>query len=325
MTQAILVTGGAGYVGAHTCKALARAGFLPVAYDNLSNGARRLVKWGPLVEGDVLDGEGLLRSLREHRIEGVIHMAARIEVGESLRDPLAFFRTNVGGAVTLIEAARKAGLAHCVFSSTAAVYGQPRMVPIPETHETLPVNPYGESKLAVERALFWAEQAHGLRHIALRYFNACGADPEGEAGECHDPETHLVPLVIGAGLGRRPPVEVYGTDYPTEDGTAVRDYVHVSDLAAAHVMALQHLLRGGESFVANLGTGKGLSVRQILDATAEVLGRTVPSRPGPRRAGDPPLLVADPSAARGRLGWEPVHSSLPQIIETALAWHRDNG
>lgn len=325
MRGTVLVTGGAGYVGSHTCKALAASGFRPLAYDNLSNGHRRLVKWGPLIEGDVLDSELLLQCLRRQRVEAIIHMAARIEVGESMRDPLAVYRTNVAGSISLIEAARRAGVGCFILSSTAAVYGEPQQVPIPETHPTRPVNPYGETKLAVERALHWAESAHGLRYAALRYFNASGADPDGETGECHQPETHLVPLVLGAGLGYRPAVKVFGSDYPTPDGTAVRDYIHVCDLARAHVLALERLLEGQPSFTVNLGTGSGFSVRQILDAAQEELGRPVPYELAPRRAGDPPSLVADPASARRLLRWEPTLSTLPDIIATALAWHRENG
>lgn len=322
MSRAILVTGGAGYVGAHTCKALAAAGFLPVTYDNLSNGHRSLVRWGPFVLGDLAERARLLETLRQHRIAGIIHMAARIEVGESMRAPLSVYLTNVAGAINLVEAAVAASCRCFILSSTAAVYGLPQRVPIPEDHPLQPVNPYGETKLAVERLLGWAAQAHGLRYAALRYFNASGADPAGEAGEWHEPETHLIPLALEAGLGLRPPLKVFGSDYPTPDGTAVRDYVHVADLARAHVLALERLLAGGENLVANLGTGQGFSVLQILTAAGRLLGRPVPHALAPRRAGDPPVLVAEAALAERLLGWRPTQSSLETILATALAWHR---
>ncbi len=322
MMRNILVTGGAGYVGAHTCKALAAAGYVPIAYDNLSNGRRDLVRWGPLVVGDLAERERLQETLLAYQVAGIVHMAARIEVGESMRDPLSVYRTNVAGAINLVEAAVLLRCRCIVFSSTAAVYGLPETVPIPEDHRLRPVNPYGESKLAVERLLSWAERAHALAYATLRYFNASGGDPEGQAGECHDPETHLIPLALEAGLGLRPPLKVFGTDYETPDGTAVRDYIHVTDLARAHVLSLDRLLQGAGSFVANLGTGHGYSVRQILTAAAGLLERPVPHELADRRAGDPPVLVADPTRAKRLLGWEPKLSGLDSILSTALAWHR---
>lgn len=320
MARSVLVTGGAGYVGSHACKALFRAGYLPVAYDNLSRGHREAVRWGPLVEGDTADRARLLAAIRQHQIGAVLHFAAFAYVGESVADPALYYRNNLVGSLALIEAMRESGVTKIVFSSTCATYGVPDAVPIPESARQVPVNPYGETKLAVERALRWYE-AHGLRSVALRYFNAAGADPEGEIGERHDPETHLIPLVLEAALGKRAGVEIYGTDYPTPDGTAIRDYVHVADLAAAHVLALDHLAAGGESLRLNLGTGSGHSVREVIAAAERISGRRVPFRAAPRRPGDPPVLVADARLAAERLGWQPRLSDLDTILGTALAWH----
>lgn len=320
MARSVLVTGGAGYVGSHACKALFRAGYLPVAYDNLSRGHREAVRWGPLVEGDTADRARLLAAIRQHQIGAVLHFAAFAYVGESVADPALYYRNNLVGSLALIEAMRESGVTKIVFSSTCATYGVPDAVPIPESARQAPVNPYGETKLAVERALRWYE-AHGLRSVALRYFNAAGADPEGEIGERHDPETHLIPLVLEAALGKRAGVEIYGTDYPTPDGTAIRDYVHVADLAAAHVLALDHLAAGGESLRLNLGTGSGHSVREVIAAAERISGRRVPFRAAPRRPGDPPVLVADARLAAERLGWQPRLSDLDTILGTALAWH----
>jgi UDP-glucose-4-epimerase GalE len=319
MSKAILVTGGAGYVGSHACKALAQAGYRPVVYDNLSRGHARAVRWGPLVEGDLHDRATLVAALRSHGIAAVMHFAALAYVGESVGDPELYYRNNVGGTLALLGAMREAGVATIVFSSTCAVYGVPDRVPIGETAAKAPLNPYGETKLAIERALHWYGQAYGLRYAALRYFNAAGADADGEIGEDHDPETHLIPRVLRAALGRGDPVEIYGTDYPTRDGTAIRDYIHVADLADAHVRALDYLARG-ESIALNLGTGQGVSVREVIAAVEGVAGRLVPRREAARRQGDPPELVADPSLAHARLGWRARHSDLDTIVATALAW-----
>lgn len=316
----VLVTGGAGYIGSHACKALARAGHVPVTFDNLAHGHRRAVQWGPLVEGDLLDADGLRRVLREHAIESVMHFAALTFVGESMTKPGAYFRHNVGGTLALLDAAVDAGVSHFVFSSTCATYGEPAKLPIDETEKQAPVNPYGESKLFVERALRWYEHAHGLRHVALRYFNAAGADPDGETGESHDPETHLIPLAIQAALGQRTDVRIFGTDYDTPDGTAVRDYVHVTDLADAHVRALHYLRDGGESTCLNLGTGTGHSVRAVVEAVRRISGRDLKAIEQGRRAGDPPVLVAKPGRAQELLDWEPRMSDLDTIVETALRW-----
>src|SRR5437870_3822882 len=320
MSQSILVTGGAGYVGSHACKALATAGFRPVVYDNLSRGHRAAVRWGPLVEGDLHDRARLVAAMREHRVTAVMHFAAFAYVGESVTDPELYYSNNLGGTLALLAAMREAEAATMVFSSTCAVYGIPERLPIRETTAKAPLNPYGDTKLAIERALAWYAAAYGMRYMALRYFNAAGADPDGEAGEDHEPETHLIPLVLRAALGRGNPVEMYGTDYPTRDGTAIRDYIHVSDLADAHLRALDHLAAGGDSTALNLGTGRGHSVREVIAAVERIGGRPVPQREVARRPGDPPELVADPALALSQLGWQPRHSDLDTIIASALAW-----
>ncbi len=318
----VLVTGGAGYIGSHACKALARAGYLPVTYDNLSIGNRWAVRWGPLERGDIIDANRLHEVFKAHRPVGVLHFAALALVGESMQAPSLYYRTNVTGAANLLDACRAHDVDAFVFSSTCAVYGAPERTPIAEDTPPRPINPYGASKLMVERILDDYGMAYGLRHVALRYFNAAGADPEGEIGEARDVETHLVPLALDAVLGRRPPLRIFGDDYPTPDGTAVRDYVHVSDLAEAHVRALDRLLAGEPSRKLNLGTGRGHSVRQVLDAVHAVAGRPVPFETAPRRSGDPPELVADPGAAAAFLGdGLGRRSDLSRIVETAWAWH----
>ena len=321
MSETILVTGGAGYVGSHACKALARAGYRPVAYDSLIRGHREAVRWGPLVQADLADAKRLIDTIKRFEVAAVLHFAAFAYVGESVEDPGLYFRNNVANTLTLLEAMRASAVRHIVFSSTCATYGVPERVPITESAPQRPVNPYGESKLMVERMLHWYGAAHGFTHAALRYFNAAGADPEGEIGEDHEPETHLIPLVLQAAMGQRARIEVLGTDYPTPDGTAIRDYIHVQDLAEAHVRAVQLLLRGGLSITVNLGTGTGHSVREVIAAAERVTGRRVPRREAPRRFGDPPVLVADPSRARELLGWTATLSDLDTILKTAWAWH----
>ena len=322
----VLVTGGAGYVGSHTAKALARAGMVPVVFDNFHRGHRAAVRWGPAVEGDLSDRAALERVFAEHPIEAVVHFAAFCYVHESMQAPGLYFRNNLTNSLQLLEVMQSKGVRRIVFSSSCATYGMPARVPIAEDAPQQPVNPYGETKLAVEKALHWYGVLHGFSWAALRYFNAAGADPEGEIGEDHDPETHLIPLAIAAALGRIPHLEVYGSDYATPDGTAVRDYVHVADLARGHVAALRYLEAGGTSGAFNLGTGTGRSVREVISTVEKVAGRPVPSRPFPRRAGDPPILVADPGRATRELGWNPSLSSLETIIETAWKWHnRKNG
>ena len=320
MSQVVLVTGGAGYIGSHACKVLAGAGYQPVVFDNLSRGRREAVRWGPLVEGDLADGARLSATLAEYRVAAVMHFAAYAYVGESVTEPAVCYRNNLGGTLSLLEAMREVGVGEIVFSSTCATYGTPETVPIREDAPQRPVNPYGETKLAIERALHWYGQAYGMRSAALRYFNAAGADPECEIGECHEPETHLVPLVLQTALGQRPQIDIYGTDYPTPDGTAVRDYVHVNDLAIAHLRALERLRAGGGSIAVNLGTGSGRSVREVITAAETVSGRKITTRAAPRRPGDPPALVADPTLASEILGWRAQQSDLDTIIRTALAW-----
>ncbi len=321
MTRNILVTGGAGYIGAHVCKALVSAGYTPVTIDNLANGHRDAVRWGPLIEADLADPNALAAAFKTHSVTAVIHLAGVIEVGWSMRDPLRFFRNNVANMIGLLEAMRAAGLDTIVFSSTAAVYGAPQSDSIDERHPTVPVSPYGETKLMVERILAWTAVAHGLKWRALRYFNAAGADPSGEIGEDHSPETHLVPRACLAALGKGPMLDVFGADYPTRDGTAIRDYVHVSDLAVAHVQALARLMAGGASGPLNLGTGRGQTVAEVIGAVEKAAGRKVPRRARPRREGDAPVLVANPAAAKRELGWTPVIADLDAIVETAWRWH----
>lgn len=321
----ILVTGGAGYIGSHTAKALAAAGYQPVVLDDLSAGHRWAVKWGPLIEGNLDDTALVRRTLAEHQIGAVIHFAASLLVGESMTKPQKYYWNNVVNTLRLLDGMVESGVKHLVFSSSAAVYGVPERVPLPEDHPKNPINCYGETKLAMERAIQWYGHAYGMGWMALRYFNAAGADPQGELGEEHDPETHLIPLVIKAALGEQPRVQVFGTDYPTPDGTAIRDYIHISDLADAHVRALHHLLEGGASAALNLGTGEGHSVRAVIKAVGEVSNRRVPFQDAPRRAGDPPVLVADPGRARGLLSWEPQVSDLSSIVESAWKWHASRG
>ncbi len=316
----VLITGGAGYIGSHTAKLVARAGLQPVVLDNLSRGHREAVQWGPLVVADVADRGALQAVFREYPIEAVIHFAAFAYVGESMRAPNLYFRNNVVGTLNLLDVMREEGVRHIVFSSSCATYGQPRQIPISEEHVQQPVNPYGESKLMVERILQWYGNIFGLSWVALRYFNAAGADPEGELGENHDPETHLIPLAIAAALGTAPELQIYGTDYETSDGTAIRDYVHVSDLAEAHLAALRYLNSGGASMAFNLGIGAGHSVREVAAMVEKVTGRLVPTADVARRPGDPPCLIADASKAKNALGWRAHLSSLEQIVQTA--WDR---
>ena len=300
---------------------MARAGYVPVVYDNLSRGHREAVRWGPLVEGDIGDRAQLRRAFAEYRVTAVMHFAAYAYVGESVADPALYYRNNLTGTLALLDAMREAEVREIVFSSTCATYGTPDTLPLRETAPQNPVNPYGETKLAMERALHWYGRAYGLRAVSLRYFNAAGADPDGELGEDHDPETHLVPLVLRAALGQGPAVEIFGTDYPTPDGTAIRDYIHVDDLAAAHLRALERLRAGGGSIALNLGTGLGHSVREVLAAAEAVSGRKVPAHAAPRRPGDPPALVADPSLAAEVLGWRANCSGIEEIVGSAFAWH----
>ena len=328
--SAVLVAGGAGYVGSHTVLALAEAGYDVVIYDDLSAGHResvdRIARSFPgrsirLVQGEIGDRAGVLAALRESAATAVLHFAARLLVGESVAQPLGYYRTNVTGTLAVLAAMSDAGVTRFVFSSTAATFGEPETSPIDETHPQRPINPYGETKLAVERALPHVEKAHGIRWTALRYFNASGADPEGRIGEDHDPEEHLIPRAIAATQGGTP-LTVFGDDYPTPDGTCVRDFVHVCDLADVHVAALRALEADGPSGAYNLGNGEGVSVRQVIDSVARVVGRPVPHSIGPRRPGDPARLVASSARVKRELRWTPRFPGLDAIVETAWQWHR---
>lgn len=322
MSKNILVVGGAGYIGSHTTLALKEAGFSPVIYDNFSSGYRDACFGDALVEGDLADTDLLTRTMREHNIDSVIHFAALIEAGQSVLTPLPFFHNNVAGTLSLLDAMNAAGVKRLVFSSTAAVYGNVDAPLLSEDLPRAPINPYGDSKEMVETILESCVSAHGLQAIALRYFNASGADAQGRSGERHDPETHLVPLVIQAARGQRDMIHIYGTDYDTTDSTCVRDYIHVSDLALGHVAALEYLQRADNAGVQaiNLGTGQGQSVRQVIDAVAHVSGKSFPVEESPRRAGDPAVLVADASRAKEVLGWTATHSDLETIIRDAWAY-----
>ena len=316
----ILVVGGAGYIGSHTCLDLARKGFYPIVYDNLSNGHEEFVQWGPLEKGDLHDERRLEKVFEKYRPAAVIHFAGLIEVGESVKDPASFYRNNVAGTLSLLQVAQAAGVNKFVFSSTCATYGIPRTIPIPETHPQAPINPYGHSKLMVEQILRDLNTHCGMRLVILRYFNAAGADLEARIGEWHEPETHVVPLAIDAALGRRKGFKIFGTDYDTRDGTCVRDYIHVLDLADAHSRAVQYLLDGGETAAVNLGTGTGTTVKELIATIKAVTGRDFRVDVVERRAGDSPVLVADNSKARDVLGWSPRYS-LEDIIASAWKWH----
>ncbi len=318
----VLVTGGAGYIGSHTCKTLARQGHTVTVYDNLCTGHRELVRWGAFEYGDIRDTRRLRAVLRRHRPDGVIHFASFIAVGESVQDPGKYYDNNVLGSLRLMEAMRDEDVRRLVVSGTAAVYGLPESVPVGEESAAAPINPYGRTKLVMEWMLADFAAAHGLDWISLRYFNAAGADPDGQTGEWHDPETHLIPNALRAVDGRIPALRLFGDDYDTPDGTCVRDYVHVSDLAEAHVLALKHLMAGKPSLAMNLGTGSGSSVREILEAARHVTGRDVPHVVEGRRPGDPARLVADASLARRTLNWTPRHTDIRDIVATAWAWEQ---
>ncbi len=316
----VLVTGGAGYIGSHACKALAAAGYLPVTFDNLVYGHEWAVRWGPLVRGDILDRLALDAVLAQYQPIAVMHFAAFAYVGESVENPGKYYRNNVAGSLNLLESLRDHGVAKFIFSSTCATYGVPQTLPIPETHPQRPINPYGHSKLMIEQMLRDFDTAHGLRSISLRYFNAAGADPDCDIGEAHDPETHLIPLVLDSAAGLRPGITVYGDDYPTPDGTCIRDYIHVTDLAQAHVLALRALEQGADTTAYNLGNGRGFSVKEVIDTARTLTGRNIPVRLGVRRPGDPPRLVGDATRIQRELGWQPQHAELEHMIATAWAW-----
>lgn len=318
----VLVTGGAGYIGSHACKALARVGYLPVTYDSLIHGHDWAVKWGPLERGDILDRVRLNEVIAAHKPTAIMHFAAFAYVGESVSDPGKYYRNNVAGSLTLLEAARDYGIGQFIFSSTCATYGVPDLLPISEATTQRPINPYGATKLMVERMLGDFGAAHGLRSISLRYFNAAGGDPDGEIGEDHDPETHLIPLLLDAASGRGPHVTIFGTDYETADGTCIRDYVHVADLADAHAKALKALDEGASSNAYNLGSGQGYSVREVVAAVERIVGVRVPVKFGARRPGDPAVLISDISKALQSLRWRPRFTNLDEITRTAWFWRQ---
>jgi UDP-glucose-4-epimerase GalE len=318
----VLVTGGAGYIGSHTVKLLRRAGHQPVIFDNFSTGKRVLAQAAEVIEADLADGQALGAAFRQHRFEAVLHFASLIQVGESYADPQKYYRHNLVNSLNLLEAMLAAGVKKLVFSSSAAVYGLPRRIPVTEDHPLEPANPYGQTKFFLEKILQEFDRAYGLRSISLRYFNAAGADPEGELGEMHEPETHLIPNILNFLLGRRDKLEIYGTDFKTPDGTAVRDYIHVSDLAQAHLLALERLASEDRSDAINLGTNRAYSVREVINKTEEVTGRKVTFLSRPRRQGDVPVLRASKDKAEAMLGWKLHHSELETILRTAWAWHR---
>jgi len=320
--MAVLVTGGAGYIGSHAVAALLEKGEQVVVVDNLYQGHREAVLGGKFYEGDLRDAEFLAKVFQENDIDGVIHFAANSLVGESMKDPGKYYHNNVYGTLCLLERMQKAGVSRIVFSSTAATYGEPERVPIDEYDRTVPTNAYGETKLAMEKMIRWFDIAHGIKFVSLRYFNAAGAHVSGKIGEDHSPETHLVPIVLQVALGQREYISVFGDDYATEDGTCIRDYVHVSDLADAHILALERLRDGGESAIYNLGSGSGYSVKQVIEVSRAVTGHPIPAKFEARRAGDPAVLIASSERARNELGWKPKRDKLEDIIKSSWEWHR---
>ncbi|XEC93602.1 UDP-glucose 4-epimerase GalE [Paenibacillus tarimensis] len=322
--MAVLVTGGAGYIGSHTVAALLERGEDIVVVDNLQQGHREAVLGGKLYEGDLRDEAFLDKVFKENEIDSVIHFAANSLVGESMKLPGKYYHNNVYGTLCLLEKMNEYGVRKIVFSSTAATYGEPENVPIGEQDRTLPTNAYGETKLAMEKMMKWFDTAHGIKYVSLRYFNAAGAHENGKIGEDHDPETHLIPIVLEAALGKRPHISIFGDDYATPDGTCIRDYIHVSDLADAHVLAVNRLRSGADSAVYNLGNGQGFSVKEVIGVAREVTGRDIPVAVEVRRAGDPAVLVASSAKAREELGWNPSRSRLDNIIQSAWNWHLEN-
>jgi UDP-glucose 4-epimerase len=319
----VLVVGGAGYIGSHMIKLLANTGHVAITLDNLSCGYRDAVKYGEFVEGDLGDPSVLDYIFSNYDIDAVMHFAAFIEVGESVRNPAKYYRNNVINTTVLLDAMIQHDIEYFIFSSTAAIFGEPEYTPIDEKHSKNPINPYGRSKLMVEQILQDYESAYGLKSTCLRYFNAAGADPDGELGERHQPETHLIPLVLQAASGRRQNIRVFGNDYPTADGTCIRDYIHIDDLCTAHALALEQMQRTGNSACYNLGNGQGFSVQQVIDAVAKITGKDINVIQDVRRPGDPAVLVADPSLAQRQLGWQPKHSSIESIIATAWTWEKE--
>ncbi|TBL72672.1 UDP-glucose 4-epimerase GalE [Paenibacillus thalictri] len=322
--MAIMVTGGAGYIGSHTVAELLARGEEVVVVDNLQQGHRQAVLGGKLYEGDLRDQVFLDKVFQENKIEAVIHFAANSLVGESMKLPGKYYHNNVYGTLCLLEKMNEYGVGKIVFSSTAATYGEPENVPIQETDRTLPTNAYGETKLAMEKMMKWFDTAHGIKYVSLRYFNAAGAHESGKIGEDHNPETHLIPLILQVPLGQRSHITVFGNDYATSDGTCVRDYIHVSDLADAHVLAVEKLRRGEDSGIYNLGSGNGFSVNEVIEVARQVTGHPIPAVMEQRRAGDPAVLIASSERARAELGWQPKRDKLENIIASAWAWHQAN-
>ena len=323
--MSILVLGGAGYIGSHTVDELVNQGYDTVVIDNLCLGHRQAVnKKARFYEGDIRDKAFMQSVFEKEDIEGVVHFAAFSQVGESVEKPLKYFDDNVAGTITLLEVMHEFNVKHIVFSSTAATYGEPEKMPILEEFPTIPKNPYGESKLMMEKMMKWCDEAYGMKYVALRYFNVAGAKPDGSIGEDHRPETHLVPIILQVALGQRESLSIYGDDYPTEDGTCIRDYVQVCDLAKAHILALDYLLKGGKSDVFNLGSEKGFTVKEMLEAARRVTGKEIPAKIAPRRAGDPATLVASPAKVERVLGWKPEYKDIESIIETAWTWHQNH-
>jgi len=320
--MAVLVTGGAGYIGSHAVAALLEKGEQVVIIDNLYQGHREAVIGGKFYEGDLRDADFLARVFQENDIDGVIHFAANSLVGESMKDPGKYYHNNVYGTLCLLEQMQKTGVSRIVFSSTAATYGEPERVPIDEYDRTVPTNAYGETKLAMEKMIRWFDVAHGIKFVSLRYFNAAGAHLSGKIGEAHHPETHIVPLILQVALGQREHISVFGDDYPTEDGTCIRDYIHVSDLADAHILALEGLRNGADSAIYNLGNGSGYSVKQVIEVSRQVTGHPIPAKYEPRRAGDPAVLIASSERARKELGWTPRFGKLEDIVSSSWAWHK---
>ncbi|MCX7774198.1 MAG: UDP-glucose 4-epimerase GalE [Clostridia bacterium] len=320
--MSVLVTGGAGYIGSHTvAELLARNEDIIIA-DNLQKGHKKAVLGGKFYQGDLRDAAFLDKVFKENEIDAVIHFAADSLVGESVAEPLKYYNNNVAGAMSLLEKMKTYNVKRIVFSSTAATYGEPENTPILESDRTLPTNPYGETKLAIETMLKWSDTAYGIRYVALRYFNAAGAHKSGAIGEDHNPESHLIPIILQVALGKRDRIQIFGDDYPTPDGTCLRDYIHVSDLASAHLLALDSLRNGGESAVYNLGNGKGFSVKEVIEAAREITGHKIPQTVVPRRAGDPAVLVASSEKIKDALRWEPKQDDLRTIIATAWEWHQ---
>jgi len=318
----ILVTGGAGYIGSHCCKALAQKGFHPITIDSLVYGHQRFVKWGEFIKGDAGNRADLKKCFQRHKIDAVMHFAAYAYVGESVENPLKYYENNVGNTIELLRATLENGVKNFVFSSTCATYGNPEKTPIDEDHPLNPINPYGRTKRIIEEILADYRAAYGLNYMSLRYFNAAGADPDSEVGEDHDPETHLIPLVLDAAAGKSPAIKVFGTDYQTTDGTCIRDYIHVTDLAQAHLLALEKLIDGADRCVYNLGNGQGFSVLEVIECARKITGKEIGVENADRRPGDPPVLIASNEKAVRELGWKPQYADLDAIIGTAWRWHQ---